>query len=974
MSTREERFIEMLGGLDEKLTAMAMPGTSGYDFRTEVHHVSFETAGPDISGLKRYTALRAAALSAAAVLLIGGGILFWINRDKIGMKNPLQDPAVSASVTSTEPKTPDMVIQPTVETDRYEQKTDTSMPEYPFGTDDTDHYEIEQWEVRFYNTGIFGKPENPGILENIRTSDNETPYKLDDDINLYSVSQALGLTADEIRSAMLESNSLIEQRVNTNGLLFGDDDISIMCEDDREWIANQFKNPYSVIVGDNVFSPWWLYWHTPADYEACGITVAQIEMIMPAYMENPFGMTEEAIEALGSKFELFISSRRTSDESRRFYLDSEAMFDDPLGVRAMKIFDNVFFGTWTFADRVITENMPEAVVTMTYTESSQFDLAGFQHPTSIFETDDLYVMTYIAGGEGSAYVVEKSQPEIMYWTGIEYFNGWNDTPAVDLSTGAVYSGHTIGEMPVLRDGTEISWFGERSLLNKLGKDFELFYNETLNSGFTDENGTEWWIQSSMALARDKRYLISGSDYFNSTDVTLGIQYYVKPQYDKFSDTLSEEDHPESRFFAANFRKDDSGEWSVSYRPMEEVFTFGGMEEITGDKSGARYAAITLYDVKHIGSTLTFPNADVQICDTATETIIASAHFSTPFVGLDDYSFPDSGMELRLDEAKGGCALITLKIPDDPHNYNLYWFDGKNLHTLMAGSQDCGISSIDDIVFEPEGYIHITDTEGTEHLYTVVMSMSGELPQLYDLIGNGGVRVSEPENLPAVGIEARAEKDIPIDMVIVEAQGEDVTTNYNGGELFNNEYVQLADGYVYRSPTNHNFSEVEIAEAVSTYNSDEADKVVDGLLTKGRGKGETAYAQVFDIMLTVPQKDTSYIRLDDDMVLQIQTDSYGTKYFHIFRKDEEMTKYRRLVETVRGASAYGLDVDVTGLILLVQINYDETGFHPDITYTVEIAAEYEDYKKLESLLLQWGFSKDMFMQAYFMNGAENLFWQ
>lgn len=247
---------------------------------------------------------------------------------------------------------------------------------------------------------------------------------------------------------------------------------------------------------------------------------------------------------------------------------------------SLGIFESVFCGVWEYeGDAKYLSDLH-----LTYSEDC-FDYGRHAlYPESIVETDELYALTYIQGGEPSCYTVFKNEPDVLYDCGYNLYNGslegymW----AVYINSRAPkYTDRAQTEMPYLRTG-KLSNLGQHRLFYEMGEDFAEFYHETLlndsgyngdsydGDGYIDENGESWLIVSSMAYPRDTRYLVSYDNYSNEPSVTVGIPYYEKNEYKAHEYLDENEEVSWKKYFALEFTKKD-GKWQVTHRPLEEFF-------------------------------------------------------------------------------------------------------------------------------------------------------------------------------------------------------------------------------------------------------------------------------------------------------------------------------------------------------------------------------------------------------------------
>ncbi len=112
--TREDRFLDVFGKIDDKYLVTALPGAFEPDLGTAVIHAdkSIETVEITEKDIRRYRILQAVKYSAAAAVVIAAGALLWANWDKIVVSggkssspvttrtNDVTEPGGAAAVTS----------------------------------------------------------------------------------------------------------------------------------------------------------------------------------------------------------------------------------------------------------------------------------------------------------------------------------------------------------------------------------------------------------------------------------------------------------------------------------------------------------------------------------------------------------------------------------------------------------------------------------------------------------------------------------------------------------------------------------------------------------------------------------------------------------------------------------------------------------------------------------------------------------
>jgi hypothetical protein len=84
---------------------------------------------------------------------------------------------------------------------------------------------------------------------------------------------------------------------------FADDEIALFLSRDMEAILAKYATDYVIIIGEEAFTPFWLYVNEPYDYETVGITPEMIEERLEFYDELFF--TAEAAAAFETKLSEF---------------------------------------------------------------------------------------------------------------------------------------------------------------------------------------------------------------------------------------------------------------------------------------------------------------------------------------------------------------------------------------------------------------------------------------------------------------------------------------------------------------------------------------------------------------------------------------------------------------------------------------------------------------------------------------------
>lgn len=110
--------------------------------------------------------------------------------------------------------------------------------------------------------------------------------------NLYSFFKHFGISDDVVRE------NLVNMR-NGSADDFSDEEIDLILSGDDAAVAEHFGADTAIIKGSDIYSLKWIYYHSPKDYAAAGITGTELEAALPMFAELNF--TDEAENAITMK-------------------------------------------------------------------------------------------------------------------------------------------------------------------------------------------------------------------------------------------------------------------------------------------------------------------------------------------------------------------------------------------------------------------------------------------------------------------------------------------------------------------------------------------------------------------------------------------------------------------------------------------------------------------------------------------------
>jgi hypothetical protein len=221
--------------------------------------------------------------------------------------NYLSESTLSEEMTET---TAEVITETATEvitetTITFEELIDTNMPNpFPQGSDDN---------VSYYQPGNH-------ILDNVTVSllrlvdqdeqnewhesldfFNNPPSSLTEYFNLYSFIKKFDISDEEVIEAM--SAHLTSDNWQTR---VTEEELDLILHGSEAEIVSYFASDYSIVVGDKIYCPYWVYTHTPTAYKQAGITPEALQQKLDLYAD--IRLSPEALSALNEKINSYINS------------------------------------------------------------------------------------------------------------------------------------------------------------------------------------------------------------------------------------------------------------------------------------------------------------------------------------------------------------------------------------------------------------------------------------------------------------------------------------------------------------------------------------------------------------------------------------------------------------------------------------------------------------------------------------------
>ena len=127
----------------------------------------------------------------------------------------------------------------------------------------------------------------------------EIPSSIKDYMNIYAFITDFDITREEAETALKYYLYSDDPQIRITR-----EEFDIIFSGDVALITKTFASEYSIVIGENIYSPEWVYFHSAEDYKAAGITPEMLAEKIDLYSEILF--TDEARLAFSEKLSAYI--------------------------------------------------------------------------------------------------------------------------------------------------------------------------------------------------------------------------------------------------------------------------------------------------------------------------------------------------------------------------------------------------------------------------------------------------------------------------------------------------------------------------------------------------------------------------------------------------------------------------------------------------------------------------------------------
>lgn len=243
-------------------------------------------------------AIRAAVLGIAAALALTVGIFNLRSRSGLEI-TPTTPTADYTQIITDAPLTAKPIVSDTVASDHTKEPDEDTMPELPTlngdgigGDENAEFYYPVKRKFEGIDMCLYELRKDADLEKWVDSlpCDDENGLRPDENVNVYSFIKAFGITKEEAEKAyepILDSGD--DQLINRQ-------DLEVLFSGDEEAIAQTLASEYTIVVGNRMYTPYWLYRHSIDDYIAAGITPEEIKKRASLYDSFNY-FSESGIEA-----------------------------------------------------------------------------------------------------------------------------------------------------------------------------------------------------------------------------------------------------------------------------------------------------------------------------------------------------------------------------------------------------------------------------------------------------------------------------------------------------------------------------------------------------------------------------------------------------------------------------------------------------------------------------------------------------
>ncbi len=139
-------------------------------------------------------------------------------------------------------------------------------------------------------------------------------------LNVYTFKEYFNIS-DEQFSEVMQKNNDFYISIGETMLVLTNDEISAICDGNIKSMSQMFVSPYSICIGDKIYTPNWLYYCSEEDFDSAGIPTEKIISIADKYPQ--LYLSKKGSKAFGEKLSKYTGFEVHIEEPANYYDDEE---------------------------------------------------------------------------------------------------------------------------------------------------------------------------------------------------------------------------------------------------------------------------------------------------------------------------------------------------------------------------------------------------------------------------------------------------------------------------------------------------------------------------------------------------------------------------------------------------------------------------------------------------------------------------
>lgn len=264
---------------------------------------------------KSYAWVKYAALAACVVLVVAAGFAFGRNRNDLPVEPDVTKPTVitendvtTSETTSESPDITEDPVEPIVNPNQNIIVDDTAPAPFAHsgGDENAWYYESLLPKIGHISATLYKLVDETEFnkwadsVDVLYREGEDVPTDINSFLNVYAMMNYFNLSDEDVTKAF-------EYELSQDDPFFmNQEDLNVLLSRDEVAILTHFQSEYSIVIGNRIYSPQWVYENSDKAYKEAGIKPEMLKEKLVLYLQS--NLTEEAKSYLADKINRYESS------------------------------------------------------------------------------------------------------------------------------------------------------------------------------------------------------------------------------------------------------------------------------------------------------------------------------------------------------------------------------------------------------------------------------------------------------------------------------------------------------------------------------------------------------------------------------------------------------------------------------------------------------------------------------------------